>query len=68
MDLQNYIRRFDGIQKVEKIIDIVSMLVNILKYVHCSKRTYNNLKPANIMVNTNENMDADPEIFLIDFG
>ena len=68
MDVRDYLSKFEGIQKIEKTIVVVSNLVNIFKYVHCSKRTYNDLKLENIMVNTNGNLDADPEVFLIDFG
>ena len=68
MDLKDYLSHFKGLQKVEKIIDVVGKLVNIFKYVHCSKRTFNDLKPENVMVNTYGNIDADPEVFLIDFG
>ena len=55
-------------QRLERIIEITIKLVNVFKYVHCAKRTYNDLKLTNIMVNTNKNLDMDPEVFLIDFG
>lgn len=55
-------------QRLERVIDITIKLVNVFKYVHCAKRTYNDLKLTNIMVNTNKNLDMDPEVFLIDFG
>lgn len=55
--------------KIIKIFGIVSKLVSILKYTHYTRRTYNDLKLDNIMVNVGKsNKDADPEIFLIDYG
>ena len=54
--------------RIEKTIVITIKIVNIFKYIHCAKRTYNNLKLTNIMVNTRGNLFADPEVYLIDFG
>ena len=68
MDLRDYLAKFEGLKKIEKIIDIVSKLVLTFKYVHGAKRTFNDLKLENVMVNTHGNLDADPEVFLIDFG
>ena len=68
MNLKQYISKLNGVQKIEKILDVTNKLVSIFKYIHCAKRTYNDLKLENIMVNTNGNLDADPEVFLIDFG
>lgn len=68
MDLKQYLSQFKGLKKVEKILDVVHKLASIFKYVHCSKRTYNDLKLQNVMINTMGSPDADPEVFLIDFG
>ena len=68
MNLKQYLSRLDGVRKIEKIIDVTNKLVSIFKYIHCAKRTFNDLKLENIMINTNGNLDADPEVFLIDFG
>lgn len=68
MNLHKYFNLLKGIQKIEKVIYITIKLLNIFKYVHCAKRTYNDLKLTNIMVNTQSNLDADPDVFLIDFG
>ena len=57
-----------GVQKIQKIVEVAYKLVNIFKVVHCSKRTYNDLKLQNVMINTNGNLDADPQVYLIDFG
>ena len=43
-------------------------LTSIFKYVHTAKRTHNDLKFENVMINTQGKLDADPQIFLIDFG
>lgn len=38
----------------------------IFKYVHASRRTYNDLKPDNVMLNFDS--DGEPVVCLIDFG
>lgn len=68
MNLKQYLSKLDGVRKIEKIIDVTNKLVTIFKYIHCAKRTFNDLKLENIMVNTNGDLAADPEVFLIDFG
>ena len=68
MNLKKYLSLLKGLHKIWKIIDITIKIVNIFKYVHCAKRTYNDLKLTNIMVNTKGNLDAEPEVILIDFG
>lgn len=68
MDLKQYLAVLHGVNKLEKIIDITITLISIFKYTHCAKRTFNDLKPQNIMVDTQGNLDADPKVYLIDFG
>ena len=68
MNLDKYVNILKGLRKIEKVIDITVKLLNIFKYVHCAKRTYNDLKTSNIMINTKSNLDDDPELILIDFG
>lgn len=68
MNLKQYLSKLNGVQKVEKIMDVTSKLVSIFKYIHCAKRTFNDLKLENIMVNTKGDLKADPEVYLIDFG
>ena len=43
-------------------------MVSIFKYTHSAKRTFNDLKLQNIMINVGKTLDDDPEVFLIDFG
>ena len=68
MNLKQYLSQLQGQQKFEKIIDVTIKILNIFKYVHCAKRTYNDLKLTNIMVSNRGDMNADPEVTLIDFG
>ena len=68
MNLQEYLSKLKGMLKIEKIMDVASKIVSIFKYTHCAKRTYNDLKLQNIMINIGESLDEDPEVFLIDFG
>ena len=68
MNLKEYLNKLSGINKIEKIIEVALKLISIFKYTHCAKRTFNDLKLENVMVDTDGNMDADPKVFLIDFG
>ena len=68
MNLKEYLNRLKGVNKIEKIIDITLKLTSIFKYTHCAKRTFNDLKPENIMIGCNGDLEADPKVYLIDFG
>ena len=43
-------------------------MVSIFKYTHCAKRTFNDLKLENIMIETQGDLDTDPKVYLIDCG
>ena len=49
-----------------EIFAIAKQLVGIFKIVHTAHRTFNDLKPENIMINIQD--DGSPKVFLIDFG
>ena len=49
-------------------MDVASKIVDIFKLTHCAKRTYNDLKAQNVMINLGRSLDEDPEVILIDFG
>ena len=66
MELSEYISNFEGMEKISKILQISSQLLAIFKYVHAAKRSYNDLKPENVMVNLDS--DGEPVVYLIDFG
>lgn len=68
MNLKEYLNQLQGVNKIEKIVEVAIKLTSIFKYTHCAKRTFNDLKLENIMVDTQGNMEADPKVFLIDFG
>ena len=68
MNLNDYLELLQGVNKLEKIIYIATKLISIFKYTHCAKRTFNDLKPQNIMIDTQGSLDADPKVYLIDFG
>ena len=68
MDMKKYLGKLQGLQKIEKILFITMQLISIFKYVHCAKRTHNDLKMENVMVNSMGDLGADPQVFLIDFG
>ena len=54
MNLSEYMKKLQGLNKIEKIIDTTLKLVCIFKYTHCAKRTFNDLKLENVMVDTLE--------------
>jgi len=54
--------------RIQKILEVAYKLVGIFKYVHTARRTFNDLKPENVMINTNGDLEAEPEVYLIDFG
>ena len=60
MDMKTYLRNLKGINKIDKILHIVITLVSVFKYVHCAKRTHNDLKLENVMINTTGSLEADP--------
>ena len=65
MNVKQFLSKFEGLKKIEVILEICIKLVSIFKYTHCAKRTFNDLKPENIMINTDGD---DFQVFLIDFG
>ena len=68
MNLKEYLTKLEGVNKIEKILDVALKMVSIFKYTHCAKRTFNDLKLDNIMIDTQGSMEADPKVYLIDFG
>ena len=55
MNLKEYmshLNKLGDIHKAVKIIDVINKLVSIFKIVHSAQRTFNDLKPENIMVDT----------------
>ena len=52
--------------KEAEIFGVAKQLVGIFKIVHTAHRTFNDLKPENIMINIQD--DGTPKVFLIDFG
>lgn len=60
MDMKTYINKLRGLRKIEKTLNLIIHLVSIFKYVHCAKRTHNDLKFENVMVNTKGKLEADP--------
>ena len=68
MNLKQYLSKLNGVVRIQKIFEVAYKLIGILKYVHTTRRTFNDLKPENVMINTNGGMDAEPEVYLIDFG
>ena len=55
-------------EKIIQIIDVTYKMITTFMCIHSTKRTYNDLKFDNIMVNTGASLDADPQVFLIDYG
>lgn len=53
---------------MKAIFDVAYQLMDILKFVHSSKRTFNDLKPENIMITPPGKDDEKLKVHLIDFG
>lgn len=62
--LQRY-QKFES-QYIKQILLIGEQLTDILKIIHTSHRTYNDLKPENVMIDLNR--DGQPKVHLVDFG
>ena len=50
MNLDEYLRNMKGNAKMKEIFKVADQLVTILRIVHGSRRTFNDLKPDNIMI------------------
>ena len=61
MSLHDYIDSQRSWQKIDTILDVGCQLINIIKEIHYTGHTYNNMKHDNVMV-------EDGEITLIGFG
>ena len=61
MTLNDYIDSQRSWQKIDAILDVGCQLINIIKGIHYTGHTYNNMKHDNVMV-------EDGEITLIGFG
>ena len=71
MNLKEYmthLKKAGGLYKAVKTIDVINKLISIFKIVHSAQRTFNDLKPENVMVDTQGNLDIEPKVHLIDFG
>ena len=52
-----YLDKLKSNKKMEKIMDVASKIVKIFKFNHCAKRTYNDLKAHNLMINLGRSLD-----------
>ena len=69
MNLKQYMSHFKSPkERYCRIFEITKQLLGILKYVHAARRTFNDMKLENIMINTNGDFQRTPQVFLIDFG
>ena len=68
LNLSKFLENFSGLptEKYRQIIRVAIELVDILKIIHASHRTYNDLRPENIMIDTQEN--GSTKVTLVDFG
>ena len=53
---------------MNEIFEVAYQLINLLKIVHCSKQTFNDLKPENIMITPPGRCDEKLKVHLVDFG
>ena len=64
--LQNYLQKKNGAICPNVVFEISKQLLSALKAVHEAGRTYNDLKPSNIMIEFSGS--KLPKVNLIDFG
>lgn len=60
-------KELKGVKKAIYILEVAIQLVSIFELVHKSNRTFNDLKPENVMINT-KYASRQISVFLIDFG
>lgn len=67
MNLEQYLKKVSGIVFIKDVLEVAYQLIDILKLVHKAKRTFNDLKPENIMI-TPPSQSEKLKVHLIDFG
>lgn len=65
--LDGYLQEQEGVKKAISILEVAIQLVAILELVHRSNRTFNDLKPENIMIN-HKYASRQISVYLVDFG
>jgi len=65
--LEDYLKGLKGVKKAIYVLEVAIQLVSIMELVHKSNRTFNDLKPENVMINT-KYASRQISVFLIDFG
>ena len=68
MNLEQYLGQTTGIAKIQDVFEVACQLLNTFKLVHRAKRTFNDLKPENIMITPPSKGDEKLKVHLIDFG
>lgn len=67
VNLQEYLKGQSGVKKALNILEVAIQLVSIFELVHKSNRTFNDLKPENIMINS-KYASHQISVYLVDFG
>ena len=70
-NLSSFLKCQKGLQRIDSILTICFQLVGIMKIVHKSGRTYNDMKPQNVMIsykNKEVFNSSELDVTIIDFG
>ena len=68
MSLSKYLDHFQGQNRLQKVVEVSIQLLDILQHIHSVRRTHNDLKPENVMINLNGHIEKTPTVVLIDPG
>lgn len=70
-NLSSFLQNQKGLQKIDSILTICYQLIGIMKIVHKAGRTYNDMKPQNVMIsykNKEVYNSEELDVTIIDFG
>ena len=71
INLASFLKNQKGLQRIDSILTIMFQLVGIMKIVHKAGRTYNDMKPQNVMIsykNKEVLNSSELDVTIIDFG
>ena len=70
-DLASFLKNQKGLQRIDSILTINFQLIGIMKIVHKAGRTFNDMKPQNVMIsykNKEVFNSSELDVTIIDFG
>lgn len=69
---QNFETYFEEYSGTELVLNVMLQVLQIIRKIHRSSLTYNDLKPSNVMIHIDETSAdenaSNPKVSLVDFG